>query len=101
MKVISQVLYKLLTILVAIPVGRAIKKLIERGWTVARPENPPKNPKKADVGWGDALIWAAISGVGAALGKVVTAKGAAGAWRAMIGTEPPGMKKVPATKKVS
>jgi len=44
--------------------------------------NYTEDPKKADVGWSDALIWAVISGTGTALGKLLTSKGAAGTWRA-------------------
>jgi hypothetical protein len=95
-KLISKLLYRLLTLLLAIPISRAIKKLIAHGWTAVRPEDPPRDPKKADVGWSDALIWAVISGAGTALGKLLTSKGAAGTWRAIIGTEPPGFEKDPA-----
>ena len=33
--------------------GDRSKKLIAQGWTAARPHDPPKDPKKADVGWSD------------------------------------------------
>ena len=95
-KLISKLIYRVLTMLLAIPISKAIKKLIAQAWTAARPQDPPKDPKKADVGWTDAIIWAVISGAGAALGKLLTSKGAAGTWRAVIGTEPPGFEKDPA-----
>lgn len=97
--VIAKLLYRLLTMLLAVPITKAIRKLIAQGWTAARPNNPPRDPKKADVGWTDALIWAAISGTGTALGKLLTSKGAAGVWRAMIGTEPPSFEKDPKKQK--
>jgi Protein of unknown function (DUF4235) len=96
---IGKLIYRLLTLILAIPISKAIKKLIAQGWTAARPNDPPKDPKKADVGWTDALIWAVISGTGTALGKLLTSKGAAGTWRAIIGTEPPGFEKDPEKQK--
>lgn len=87
---ISKLLYRLLTMVLSIPISRAIRKLIAQGWTAARPHDPPRDPRKADVGWSDALLWAVISGSGTALGRLLTSKGAAGTWRAIIGTEPPG-----------
>jgi hypothetical protein len=98
-KFISKLVYRVLTILLAIPISRAIKKLIAQAWMAARPEDPPRDPKKADVGWTDAIVWAVISGAGAALGKLLTSKGAAGTWRAIIGTEPPGFEKDPEKQK--
>lgn len=92
---ISKLLYRVLSVLIAIPVGRAIAKLVEHAWTAARPDDPPKDPKKADTGWADAITWAAISGVGVALAKLLTTKGAAGAWKAVVGTPPPGYDKKP------
>ena len=97
--VISKLIYRLLTMGLAIPIGKAIKKLIAQAWMAARPNDPPRNPNKADVGWSDALLWAVISGTGTALGKLLTSKGAAGTWRAIIGTEPPGFEKDPQKQK--
>jgi Protein of unknown function (DUF4235) len=91
----SKILYRLLSLAIAIPTGRAVSKLVERAWVAARPQDPPKNPKKADTTWSDALTWAAIAGVGTALSKLLTAKGAAGLWKAVIGTAPPGYQKDP------
>ncbi len=96
---ISKVLYRVLAVAVAIPVGRAVKKLIEHAWTAARPGDPPKDPKKVDTGWPDAITWAAISGVGSAAGALLTAKGTAGLWRAVFGVDPPGQKTGAAAEK--
>ena len=89
MTAISKILYRILSILLAIPISRLVKKLVLHAWAAARPNDPPKDPKKVDVGWLDAIIWAVISGVGTALAKLLSTKGAAGTWRAIIGTEPP------------
>ncbi|MDQ6938041.1 MAG: DUF4235 domain-containing protein [Actinomycetota bacterium] len=92
---LSKLLYRILSILVAIPVGRAISRLVEHAWTAARPDHPPRDPKRAETSWRDAITWAVISGVGVALRKLVATKGTAGAWRAIVGTPPPGREKHP------
>jgi hypothetical protein len=92
---ISKILFRVLSLIIAIPVGRLVSKLVEKAWVAARPGDPPKDPKKADTGWGDAITWAAISGIGIALSKLLTTKGAAGAWKAIIGTPPPGYETDP------
>lgn len=90
--IISKLLFKVLTIIVAIPVARGVGKLVEHGWTAIRPEDPQRDPRKRDTQMRDALTWAALTGVGAAATKLVTSKGAAEVWRAAIGTEPPAKK---------
>ena len=100
MNAISKLIYRLLSLLVAVPISRIIKKLVLQAWKAARPNDPPRDPKKADVGWLDALIWAVISGAGSALAKLISTKGAAGAWRAIIGTEPPSYEADPKKQQV-
>lgn len=97
---VGKLLYRLIALALSIPIARAVKTLTNKAWVAARPNDPPKDPKKADTGWKDALIWAAISGVGTALAKVLSTKGAAGTWRALIGTDPPGYEKDPAKQTV-
>jgi hypothetical protein len=41
------------------------------------------------VSWGDALAWAALSGLGVAIAQLVTTKSAATLWRRLVGAEPP------------
>ncbi|MEP6852800.1 MAG: DUF4235 domain-containing protein [bacterium] len=88
--IVSKLLFRALSLVVAVPVGRAITRLIEHSWTAARPDHPPRDPTRADTRWSDAITWAVISGVGVALGRLVTTKGAVGAWKAVVGTPPPG-----------
>jgi hypothetical protein len=100
-KIIGKLLYRILSIIIAIPIGRAVSKLAEQAWVAARPNDPPKDPRKADTGWADALTWAVITGISAALSKLLTSKGAAGAWRAIIGTDPPGYEQDPKKQQVA
>jgi hypothetical protein len=81
--------FKMLSTVVAIPIGRAISKATERAWTAARPENPPHDPKEVQTSWPDALIWAGVTGVGTAIAQVLTTKGADAVWRAATGRPSP------------
>jgi Protein of unknown function (DUF4235) len=87
---ISKVMYRMLTLLIAIPVAKAMNRLINAAWRAARPDNPPHNPKRHNTRFIDAVTWSAITGVGWAATKLVTSKATAEMWRAAIGTEPPG-----------
>jgi hypothetical protein len=99
----SRFVFKLLTSLVAIPIGKAVTKGTANAWVKARPENPPHNPKQVDTSWKDALIWAGIAGFGSAIAQLLTTKGADTLWRAMTGRpspkpKPPKAKKVKGSK---
>ncbi len=84
--------FKLVSIVVAIPVGIATRKLVERAWRAARPGEPPHDPGDPDVTWADALGWAAVSAAGVAAAELITTKGAGELWRTLTGSEPPAKK---------
>ena len=85
----SRLAFKLVAAAVAIPVGRVVTVGITKAWVTARPDNPPVNPKEVDTNWQDALIWASLTGLGAAVAQLVTTKGADTVWRAMTGRPSP------------
>ena len=85
----SRFAFKLVSTAVAIPVGRLITGATVRAWVAARPDNPPTNPNEVDTAWNDALIWAVLTGVGAAAGQLLTTKGADTVWRAATGLPSP------------
>jgi hypothetical protein len=85
----SRFAFKMVSTLVAIPVGRVVTDATVRLWVAARPENPPTDPNEVDTDWRDALIWAGLTGVGAAVGQLLTTKGADTVWRAATGTPTP------------
>ncbi|HEX2905126.1 MAG TPA: DUF4235 domain-containing protein [Jatrophihabitans sp.] len=85
----SRLGFKLVAAAVAIPVGRAVTKATTAAWVKARPEAGNVNPKDVDVNWTDALIWAGLTGIGAAVAQLITTKGADTVWRALTGTPSP------------
>jgi hypothetical protein len=90
MSVVDKAGWRIVTVIVGIPVGILTKKGVERAWAAARPGDPPRKAKDPAARWGDVLGWAALSAVGVAVAELVTAKGAATVWRSLVGAEPPG-----------
>jgi hypothetical protein len=91
--IVGKVGWRIMTLAVGIPVGILTKKGVERAWAAARPGDPPRKPKDPGVRWGDAIGWAALSGVGVAVAELITTKGAASALRSLVGADPPGTSK--------
>ncbi len=83
--------WKLLGTGMAVPAGIAVRKLSDTAWYAVRGTQPPKNPAAPGVGWGEALAWAAVSGVAVAAGRLVAARGAAAAYQSLTGKLPPGL----------
>ena len=86
---VSRLGFKLVAAAVAIPVGRAVTKATTTAWQKARPGAGVIDPKDVDVNWTDALVWAGLTGIGAAVAQLVTTKGADTVWRAITGTPSP------------
>jgi len=99
-KVAGKVGMKIVTLLVAIPVGKATKKVVNGAWSAARSPDTPRQPAERGVRWGDAIGWAALSAAGVVLADLVTRKGAEEVWRTVIGTEPPARPSTKAEKKL-
>jgi len=90
-KVKTPLLYKLLGPAMAIPAGIVVKKAADTAWLKVRGYPPPKNPAAPGVGWGEALAWAAVSGVLVAAGRLVAARVATSVYQAITGELPPDM----------
>jgi len=80
---------KVLNIAIGIPVGIVTKRVVERVWLAARPENPPRKTNQKGVVWADAVTWAALSGAGVVVHELATRRGSEVAFRAITGNEPP------------
>jgi hypothetical protein len=91
---------KVMTVLIGIPVSIATRKLVERTWHAARPEDPARKPSEENVQWADAIGWAALSAVGIVIADLVTRRSAAVAYQAITGNEPPPSKPHKGVKKL-
>ncbi len=84
--------WKMTGLLFAIPAGIAARKAMDAAWRKTRHTNPPANPAAPGTTWGEALLWAAVSGVAFAAARMVAARGAAATWRSLTGALPPGLE---------
>ena len=89
---VGKLSFKVVSILIGIPVGILTRKAVAKAWMAARPEDPPREPSDPKVSWGDAIGWAALTAVGTAAAELATTKGAATIWWTITGHQPPTAK---------
>jgi len=69
------------------------RKLLDRSWKAAAGKNPPENPADPDVSFGEAVLWASITGAAVALARMVAQRRAANYYTRSTGHLPPGLRK--------
>ena len=74
--------------------GLAARKAMTTSWKVATGKKPPQNPAHPDVSIGEAVAWAAFTGVGVGLARMLAARKAASYWRKSTGHLPPNLDEV-------
>jgi hypothetical protein len=72
--------------------GLAARKLLTAAWMKARKTQPPSNPAAPGTSWGEALAWAAASGLAVAIVRLLAQRGAAAGWQKAMGSLPPGLQ---------
>ena len=92
MAVAAKVTIKAMSIVIGIPVSIATKKAVERVWSAARPEQPPRKATESGVRWDDAIAWGALSAISIVVADLVTRRSAEAAYRAITGNQPPAGK---------
>lgn len=86
---VEKLVLRVLTILISIPIAKAVRKAIDGAWQAARPDNPPRLSSDTTVRATDAITWAALSAAGIVAGELLTRAATETAYRAVMGTEPP------------
>lgn len=74
--------------------GAATRRLLRAGWRRTRGGDPPTNPASPSTRWSEAIGWALASGVAMGVTRLVSQRGAAGAWKAATGRYPKGLETV-------
>jgi hypothetical protein len=67
------------------------RKLLDQSWRAAAGKNPPENPADPDVGFGEAVVWSALTGALVALARMVAQRRAASYYARSTGHLPPGL----------
>ena len=87
--------WKLLGLGATIVGGIAARKALVAIWRAARHgEDPPANPAIPGTSWGEALGFAALSGVLVGIARMLASRGAAAGWAKVLGTLPPDMEEI-------
>jgi len=89
---VGKVGYRMVALAFAIPAGIAARKSLDAAWRSLRHSDPPANPAAPGTDWGEALAWAAVSGVAFAAARLLAARGAAATWKSLTGSLPPGIE---------
>jgi len=74
--------------------GVAARKALTTTWKVATGKNPPANPAHPDTSIGEAVAWAAVSGVAVGLARMLASRKAANYYRRSTGHLPPNLEEV-------
>ncbi len=82
--------------LVGIATGIAVRKISDKAlakvWQKTKHQEPPADPASPGTPWGEALSWAAASGVAMAVARLVATRGAATAKMKVTGKAPEGLE---------
>jgi len=72
----------------------AARKAITTTWKLSTGKKPPQNPAHPDVSMGEAVVWAAVSGVAVGLARMLASRKAADYYRRSTGHLPPNLEDV-------
>jgi hypothetical protein len=88
----SSKVWTLFSLVAGLGAAAVTRKLLDRSWKVAAGKNPPENPADPDVGFGEAVLWASITGAAVALARMVAQRRAASYYQRSTGHLPPGLR---------
>ena len=77
----------------AVGAAAVAKKALNTTWRATTGKNPPANPADPDVGIGEAVMWAAVSGTLIAVARMLAARRAAHYYAKSTGHLPPQLQK--------
>jgi hypothetical protein len=81
-----------LSLLAGLGAAALTRMLLDSSWKVAAGKNPPENPADPDVSFGEAVLWASITGAAVALARMLAQRRAAGYYVKSTGKLPPGLR---------
>jgi len=85
--------YSAFSLIAAIAAAAVAKKGLNTSWRAATGKNPPANPADPDVGLGEAVVWAAVSGTLIGVARMLATRRAANYYARSTGHLPPQLKK--------
>ena len=81
--------YLLLTTGTAYLAERLVRSVLTEGWRWVYKEDPPRNPERLEVTWGDALAWTLVTSLAFSTAGLFARRGAAVGWKRYTGRRIP------------
>jgi hypothetical protein len=81
--------YLALTAGTAYVAERLVRSALTQGWRKVYKEDPPRNPERPDVSWGQAFAWTALTAVAFSTAGLFARRGAAVGWKRYTGLRIP------------
>ena len=85
--------YSVFSLAAALGAAAIAKKGLNTSWRAATGKNPPANPADPDVGLGEAVMWAALSGTLIGVARMLATRRAANYYAKSTGHLPPQLQK--------
>ena len=89
----SSKVWTVMSLVAGLGAAAVMRKLLDRSWKAAAGKNPPDNPADPDVSFGEAVVWASVTGAAVALARMLAQRRAASYYTRSTGHLPPGLKK--------
>lgn len=87
----EEVLWKIAAAGVGLAAAVVTRSAIRALWRGAKDEEPPDDPASPEVSWGDAIAWAALSGLAVGVAELVARRSTAIGWERSQGHLPPSL----------
>jgi hypothetical protein len=87
----EDLLWKLVGAGAALAAAAATRAVVRGLWRSAKNAEPPEDPASPAVSWGDALAWAALTGVAVGVAEMVAKRVTASGWEQATGGLPPSL----------
>ena len=85
--------WTLMSMVAVLGAAAVAQKALQTSWKTATGKNPPANPADPDVGIGEAVMWAAVSGTLIGVARMLATRRAANYYAKSTGHLPPQLQK--------
>lgn len=90
----EKTLWKVAATGAAVLASMVVRNVTMAAWRGIMKNEPPNNPADPATNWGEAIAWAAATGLAIGVARMAASRGAAAGWRKYTGSLPPGLQDV-------
>lgn len=88
----SSKVWSVMSLAAGVGAAAVARKVLDKSWKAASGKNPPENPADPDVSFGEAVVWASVTGAAIAIARMVAQRRAASYYQRSTGHLPPGLR---------